>query len=161
MMTVESNLPSSAPKPTASHFISENTIKWFAIVVALMLGAYLLGFIPNWLSVNSLKAESARLRESLSAYTLKADLATASLHAEQGRFDEAIAAAGPFFEKLNKELGAAVGILNNETANREAAVNMLTRRDEVIAMLARSDPNASAVLAGWYFELETFKHEGK
>jgi hypothetical protein len=59
-----------------------------------------------------------------------------------------------FFDKLDKEIVAGGGILNNEPALGEAAGNMLARRDEIVTMLARGDRAASGVLAGWYFELE-------
>lgn len=159
MRTAEAKMPGSTAKPNASQFISERTLKRFAIVVALMLFAYLVGFVPGWLSSNELKDEVARLNGSNEVLAVKTDLAAASLHAGQGRFDEAIAAAGSFFDKLDKEIVAADGILNNEPA-REAAVNMLARRDDIVAMLARGDQNASGVLAGWYFELESLTNGG-
>ena len=140
-------------EPTGSHLIGELTLKRIAIVAALMLLAYLVGFVPGWLASNGLEDEISRLRNIDRAHTLKSELATASLHAGQGRFDAAIAAAGSFFDRLAGEIDATGGILNNEPA-REAAVNMLARRDEIVAMLARGDAGAEAVLAGWYFELD-------
>ena len=147
-------------KPESSHLIGELTLKRIAIVAALMLGAYLVGFVPGWLASNGFEAEIARLQRIDSAHTLKSELAAASLHAGQGRFDEAIAAAGNFFDRLRREVDAPGGTLNNETV-KEAAVNILARRDEVVAMLARGDAAAEGVLAGWYFELDTLMNGGK
>ena len=105
MRAADANIADRAGRPAVSH-ISERALKRFAIVIALMLVAYLVGFVPGWLSANGLEAEIARLKESNSAHALKADLAAASLHSNQGRFEEAITAAGSFFDKLDKEIVA-------------------------------------------------------
>ena len=144
----------AATKPIGSHLIGEMTLKRVGIVVALMLAAYLVGFVPVWIHSDRLEDEAARLRSIDRAHTLKSELAAASLHAGQGRFDEAIAAAGSFFDRLAGEIGATDGTLNNEPAIGEAAVNMLARRDEIVTMLARGDADAEGVLAGWYFEMD-------
>jgi hypothetical protein len=153
MRTADANIADRAGRPAVTH-ISERALKRFAIVIGLMLTAYLVGFVPGWLSANELEARLARSKELNGAHALKADLAAASLHSSQGRFEEAIVAAGSFFDKLDKEIVAGGGILNNEPALGEAAANMLARRDEIVTMLARGDPAASGVLVGWYFELE-------
>lgn len=160
MRTAEINTTGSAAKPTVSDLISERSLKRYAIVALLMLAAYLVGFVPNWMSSKALEEDAAGLKNTNQLLALKTDLAAAAMHAEQGRFDEAITAAGSFFGRLDKGIGAADGTLNNEPA-REAAVNMLARRDEVIAMLARGDRTAADVLAGWFFEFEKTTNVGK
>ena len=160
MRTAEIHAAESAAKPIGSHLIGELTLKRSAIVVALMLAAYLVGFVPGWLSANGREEEIARLQKISKAHTLKASLAAASLHAAEGRFDESIASAGAFFNSLRPEATAAGGMPDTQAA-REAAADMLARRDEIIAMLARKDTNSAHVLAGWYFELERLTNGGK
>lgn len=156
MRTAELNAAKSAAGPTGSHLIGELTLKRSAIVVALMLAAYLVGYIPGWLSANGREEEIARLTKINRAHTLKATLAASTLHAAEGRFDESIASAGAFFDGLRLEAAAAGG-MPNTTAAREAAADMLARRDEIVAMLARGDAEAARVLTGWYFTLDTIE----
>jgi hypothetical protein len=127
----------------------------------LMLAAYLAGYVPGWLASSRHEEEIARLKQIDNAHTLKADLAAAAMHASQGRFDEAIPAAGAFFDRVRKQIDVADGILHKDPAIRQAAADMLARRDEVVTMLARGDRNAAGVLTGWYFELERITNGGE
>jgi hypothetical protein len=131
----------SAPtRPKRTVAVSIGTL--FAIAAV----AFLVGFLPMWWTAqtrgNDLEDLSARHAE----LQLESTLARAALLARQGEYEAAREAASQFFTELNRAVLANAGNDPHLEARRAA----LTDRDEIITMLARSDPAAADRLAELY-----------
>ncbi|HVF86723.1 MAG TPA: hypothetical protein VM866_03995 [Pyrinomonadaceae bacterium] len=115
----------------------------------VFLIAFLIGFIPMWLrsreSANSL-AESQR---ALGLLRLEHTLAAATIDARRGDYEPARQSASSFFTSLRAETDKGdVSVLT--PAQRNAAPTLLAQRDEIITLLARSDPASADRLLDLY-----------
>lgn len=132
--------PSTLPRPRRTVALSVRTL--FAIAAV----AFLVGFVPMWWTAqtrgNDLEDLSARHAE----LQLESTLARAALLARQGEYEAAREAASQFFTALNQAVITNAGGDDRSAALRTA----LADRDEIITMLARSDPAAADRLAELY-----------
>jgi hypothetical protein len=118
----------------------------FGTLLALIVGAFLLGLVPMWWTANSRANELAALNERHEEVELENALARAALLARQGEYEAAREAASHFFTVLNRELVSP----DEDAANTDALRASLTDRDEIITLLARSDPASADRLAELY-----------
>ena len=110
-------------------------------VVAAML-AFLLGFIPMWLTAGrNEKARAAALLE-LRLSQMQNTLASAAIDARRGDYEPARQRASQFFTELRDEAdrGNASGFT---AAQRDALAPLFNQRDQLITLLARSDPSSA------------------
>jgi hypothetical protein len=125
------------------------TLKRVGIVAAIALVAFLLGFVPMWLSARSYENERDAVQKTLRPSVLQNNLATATINARRGEFEQARQQASDFFTDLRAEID------REETAfsppQREAVQKILAQRDETITLLARSDAAATERLTDLYF----------
>lgn len=119
----------------------------FGMLVALLAGAFLLGLVPMWWSAYSRGNELAALSERHEDVELENALARAALLARQGEYEPAREAASQFFTQINRELVSAG---DSVAANTDVLRASLTDRDEIITLLARSDPASADRLAELY-----------
>lgn len=108
-----------------------------------LFGAYLLGFVPQYLRGRQLEAELRAERRRIEALESGAKLASAR-----------DLASVLFIETVNRNYGAAASraseffnhvrsiVTDSDAAHRDALEWILAQRDSVIASLARSDPAA-------------------
>jgi hypothetical protein len=115
--------------------------------VFLLLG-FLLGFVPVWLSAR----ESARQRDAAQANLrvsqLQNRLATAAMYSRSGDYEAARLATSDFFTDLRAEVNRQESGFT--TKQREAVQPILSERDDVITLLARSDGAATERLTDLY-----------
>jgi hypothetical protein len=81
-------------------------------------------------------------------------LASAAVDAQRGEYEPARQSASDFFTALREQADAPEGAASAlTTAQREALRPLQAQRDEVITLLARSDPASSARLLDMYATL--------
>lgn len=110
------------------------------VVVAIL--AFLLGFIPMWMTSgrNEKARDAARLELRLSQ--MQNTLASAAIDARRGDYEPARQRVSQFFTELRDE--AERGNTSGFTpAQRDALAPLFNQRDQLITLLARSDPSSA------------------
>ena len=136
------NMP---PKPVKSTHWMRRVI----IYAALLLIAFLLGFVPMWLTSRESSSRLSEAEHQLSLAQMQNALASAVIDARRGEYESARLAASNFFTSLRAEIdrGDASAF---SLAQREGVQPLFTRRDEIITLLARSDPASADRLSDLY-----------
>ena len=122
----------------------------FIIYAGVLLAVFLLGLVPMWLQQG--RASAGRLAEAERRLTLvgmQGGLASAAVDARRGDYEAARQSASQFFTSLRAEIGE--GDTSGFTRAQRARVQpLLAGRDEVITLLARSDPASADRLSQMY-----------
>ncbi len=124
-------------------------LKKAGIVAVVALLAFLLGFVPMWLSARTHENERDAAINTLRPSVLQNTLATAALNARRGEFEQARQQASDFFTELRAEMERETSAFNAQ--QRAAAQPILAQRDETITLLARNDAAAVDRLTDLYF----------
>jgi hypothetical protein len=123
------------PKPVNSR----PEMKRFIIYAGVLLVVFLLGFVPMWLRSRSVTSSLVETERQLMLVRLQNNLASAVIDARRGDYEPARQAASQFFTSLRAEIDK--GNASNFTqAQREGMQTLFAGRDELITLLARSDP---------------------
>lgn len=123
-------------------------VRRFAIYAGVLFAAFLLGFVPMWLEARGRANERDAARQALRLAQLENTLATAAIHARRGDYEPAREAASTFYTDLQTELDRADS--GFAAPSREALQALLADRDQMITLLARSDPAVADRLANTY-----------
>jgi hypothetical protein len=114
----------------------------------LLLG-FLLGFVPMWVKARASAARLADAERRLTLVGTQADLASAAVDARRGDYEPARQAVSRFFTSLRAEIDK--GETSNFTESQRAgAQSLFAGRDEIITLLARSDPASADRLSDLY-----------
>jgi hypothetical protein len=132
------------------------TLKKAAIVGAVALLAFLLGFVPMWLSARTHENERDAAVNTLRPSVLQNTLGTAALNARRGEFEQARKQTSDFFTDLRSEMESETGAFNAKQL--AAAQPILAQRDETITLLARNDAAAVDRLTDLYFNFMQMKN---
>jgi hypothetical protein len=126
-----------------------NLMRRVIIYSALLLVAFLLGFIPMWWKSRECSSSLPEAERQLSLARLQNALASAVIDAQRGDYEPARQAASDFFTSLRAESdrGDASAL---SPAQTEGAQPLFTARDEIITLLARNDPASSDRLSDLY-----------
>ncbi|HZH89256.1 MAG TPA: hypothetical protein VEX70_01425 [Pyrinomonadaceae bacterium] len=128
---------------------SSNVMRRVSIYAALMLIAFLAGFVPMWLKARESGNKLAAVERTLSSVRLQNAIAAASLDAGRGDYEPARQATSQFYTSLRADIDR--GDDSSFTpAQREAAQALFAGRDEIITLLARGDPAAANRLSDVY-----------
>ena len=120
-----------------------------AIYGAVLLVVFLLGFVPMWLKASQRAASLAEAEHQLTLARMQNNLASAAIDARRGDYEPARQAVSQFFTAIRAEIDK--GDASNFTqAQRQGLQPLFAGRDEVITLLARSDPAAADRLADLY-----------
>lgn len=122
--------------------------KRIAIFGTVLLATFLLGFIPMWLTARVNANERDTAQQNLRLSQMQNRLATSTIFARRGEYEQARTAASDFFTELRAEIDRENNAFNK--AQREAMQPILEQRDETITLLARSDPASADRLADLY-----------
>lgn len=121
----------------------------FIIYGAVLLVAFLLGLVPMWLKARQYAGSLAEAEHQLTLVRGQHDLASAAIDARRGEYEPARQAASQFFTSVRAEIdkGDASDLTQ---AQRQGVTPLLAARDELITLLARSDPASADRLAELY-----------
>lgn len=111
----------------------------FIIYAVVLLAVFLLGLIPMWLKARQSAKGLAESEHQLLLVRTQSNLASAAIDARRGDYEPARLAASQFFTSLSAELDKGEASAFTQ-AQREGMQPLLTRRDDIITLLARSDP---------------------
>ena len=122
-------------KPTQS----SSWMQRYIIYAAVLLVVFLLGLIPMWLKARTAANSLAETEHQLVLAKMQNDLGSAVIDARRGDYEPARQAVSRFFTSLRTEIDN--GESSNYTeAQRNSLQPLFTGRDELITLLARSDP---------------------
>jgi len=132
--------PPARPNPLARRL---------GVYAAVLLAGLLIGFVPTWLKSRANADALAASEKQLTSARVRNSLASAAIDARRGEYEPARQAASQFFTSLRAE--ADKGEASALTQAQKAGVEPLfAQRDEVITLLARSDPAAADRLTELY-----------
>ena len=124
-------------------------VRGFIITVALLVLAFLLGLVPMWLTSRDCSSRLADAERQSSLVRMENSLASAAIDARRGDYETARQAASDFFTALRTETGNGV-----DSALSEPEITslqpLLTRRDEIITLLARGEATSADLLSDLY-----------
>ncbi|MDQ3820593.1 MAG: hypothetical protein M3362_23320 [Acidobacteriota bacterium] len=124
-------------------------LRRIVIYGGVLLVVFLLGFIPMWLKARQSAGNLASTERQLTLARMQNNLASAVIDARRGDYEPARQAASQFFTSLSAEIdkGGASGFTETQ---RTALQPLFTGRDELITLLARSDPASADHLSDLY-----------
>ena len=127
----------------------KDTLKRVGIVGTIALVAFLLGFLPMWLSARNYENERDAARANLRQSVLQNNLATAAMNARRGEYEQARQQTSDFYTDLRAEVDNKESVFNPQ--QRETLQPVFAGRDETITLLARGDTASAERLADLYF----------
>jgi len=136
--------------------VKSETLKRVGIVAAIALVAFLLGFVPMWLSARNYENERDTAVKTLRPSVLQNNLATAAINARRGEFEQARQQTSDFYTDLRAEVDREESAFSPQ--QREAVQPILAQRDETITLLARNDEAAVDRLTDLYFAFMQVKN---
>ena len=123
------------PKPVKSSPLMRRIL----IYAGVLLIVFLLGLVPMWLKARSANNRLAEAERHLILAKMQNDLASAVIDARRAEYEPARQTASQFFTTLQAEI--AKGDSSSYTrAQGEKLQQLFARRDDLITLLARSDP---------------------
>ena len=121
----------------------------FIIYAGVALIIFLLGFIPMWLKARAATSSLGERDQQLMLVRMQTNFASAVIDARRGDYEPARQGASQFFANLRAEIDK--GDTSNFTqAQRQAMEPLFAGRDEMITLLARSDPASADRLSDLY-----------
>lgn len=124
--------------------------KWL-IGVGLLLVAFLLGFVPMWLSNRQLAADIANRDKDLRRSRIQNTLTAATIYARRGEYETARQNTSTFFTDVRAEMDKGnEGVLTEQ--ERIGLNRVMAERDEIITLLSRNDPAAAERLSNAFIE---------
>ncbi len=123
-------------------------VQRFAVYATVVFAAFLLGFLPMWLVAHARGNERDATQQALRLTEIENALAAATIQARRGDYEPARTAASAFYTNLRAELDRPEPGFAAPT--HEALQAILSERDQMITLLARSDPAVAERLADTY-----------
>jgi hypothetical protein len=133
------------PKPVKTTPFMQRVI----VYAVLLLVVFLLGFVPMWLKSRDCSSSLSAAEHQLNLARIQNALASAVVDARRGDYEPARQAASSFFTSLRAETDRGDEPALSQ-AQRDGVQPLFTRRDEIITLLARSDPASADRLSDLY-----------
>lgn len=118
---------------------SSRGMQRYIIYAGVLLVVFLLGFVPMWLKARTATNTLMETEHQLFLIRTQNDLASAVIDARRGDYDPARQAVSRFFTSLREEIDK-VNSSSYTQVQRQAMQPLFAGRDELITLLARSDP---------------------
>lgn len=131
--------PGDPVRPARATSSTRSPAAFWGVVALLALCA--VGLAWQLVRASRLADEAQNARRALVAARLEATLADAAIQAQQNNYELARQRASAYFTGLQRQLTPAL-----DGGPRDAARQLLARRDAIITTLARNDPAAASVL---------------
>ena len=124
-------------------------IRRVGIYAAVLLAGLLLGFLPMWVKARQCDASLAETGRHLWLARMQSGLASAAIDARRGDYEPARQSASEFYTSLRAEADKVEASALTQ-AQRSGVQPLFAQRDEIITLLARSDPAAADRLSDLY-----------
>ena len=144
------------PKPIKTNSLPQRVIFY----IVLLLVAFVLGFVPMWLKFRECFSSLSEVEHQLNLARIQNTLAAAVIDARRGDYEPARQAASGFFTFLRAETDRGNDSALSQ-AQREGVQALFTQRDEIITLLARSDPAAADRLSDLYVSFREIMKKGR
>src|SRR6266851_4663563 len=118
------------------------------ILIALLV-AFLLGFIPMWMKARDQSTVREKTEHELTLTRIVKDLGSAAIDARRAEYEAARVEASAFFTAAHFEIDQRDKSPLTQQ-QRDGLLPLLASRDELITLLARSDPAATDKLSNLY-----------
>lgn len=118
------------------------------VYAAILFVAFLLGFVPMWMQARTRTSERDAAHQTLRLTQLESTLASAAIQSRRGEYEPAREAASTFYTNLTAEMDRVPSGFT--TPQREHLRSLLAERDQMITLLARSDPAVADRLTDAY-----------
>jgi hypothetical protein len=128
---------------------STSLMRRVSIYAAVLLIVFLLGFIPMWLKARQSAGRLSEAEHQLSLARMQNNLASTVIDARRGDYEPARQTASQFFTSLREETDKGEASVLTQ-AQREGMKPLFNQRDEIITLLARSDPASADRLSDLY-----------
>ena len=131
---------------------SRRGVPWrrFLIYAAVLGVVFLLGLVPMWLTARTRAKERDEARRELRFSNMENDLSAAVINARRGEYEPARQATSSFFTALRAQCDASTEPSDMTRAQCDSVRPALDQRDELITLLARSDPASADRLTEMY-----------
>ena len=116
--------------------------KRLGVYALLFVIGFLVGLLPMWLNAHRVAKQLETTQAELRRTQMRSALSAAAIDARRGDYEPARKATSDFFTALNTEIDRGEDSALDQT-QRDAVRPLLTQRDELITLLARSDPAAA------------------
>ena len=128
---------------------SAPVMRRFIIYAGVLLVVFLVGLVPMWLQARASAGRLADAERRLTLVEMQGTLASATIDARRGDYEPARQAVSQFFTSLRAEIdkGDTSGFTQ---AQRTGLQPLFAGRDEIITLLARSDPASADRLSDLY-----------
>lgn len=124
-------------------------LQHWGVIAGVVLVAFLIGFVPMWLTARSNAAERDAARTQLRRSEISNLLSSSIVDARRGEYEIARQEASEFFVRLRAEDDKGDnGFLTADQRTKIKAI--FADRDAAITMLAQRDPAALDRLTGFY-----------
>ncbi|MDT4954881.1 MAG: hypothetical protein QOJ02_3019 [Acidobacteriota bacterium] len=124
-------------------------LKKIALYAVGLIVGFLLGFIPMWLTARDRANQLAGAQQELRLARMENMLASAAIYGRRGDYEPARQSASDFFTALQTETGQENGSTLTQ-AQRDSMKPLFAQRDDIITLLARSDPASADRLSDLY-----------
>jgi len=125
---------------------SNSTMRRIIIYAAVLVLVFLLGFVPMWLRARTAASSLSETEHRLTRATMQSSLASAAVDARRGDYEPARQAVSQFYTSLGAEIDKGNSSVYTQ-AQRDAMQPLFAGRDDLITLLARSDPASADRLA--------------
>ena len=144
-----------------SQRISGLAIPWkrVGLYITISCGFFLLGFIPMWLKASSAIEQRNAAQREVRLTQLENTLGAAIVDVYRGDFEPARQITSDFYTNLRNQIDAGSASVFTP-AQREQLRPLLTERDDLITLLARSDPGAADRLFSVYSSYKKLAADG-
>lgn len=137
----------STNEAEAGNRIGSPLLRRLGIYAVVLLAGFLLGLIPMWISARGRAAERDAAQRDLRLCRLEKNLLSAAVDSRRGEYERARLAASNFFTSLREQVDQGDDL---NAAQKESLKPLLNQRDDLITLLARSDPASADRLAQVY-----------
>lgn len=124
--------------------VSAFAIPWkrVALYATVSVGFFLLGFLPVWFKTTRTIEQRDAAQRGVRLTQLKNTLSAAVIDVQRGQYEPARQLTNDFYSNLRREVDADSASVFTP-AQREELKTLLAGRDELITLLAQSDPAAT------------------
>lgn len=123
--------------------------KRVALYATIAFGFFLLGFVPMSLKATHAIEQRDVAQRGVRLAQLQNTLAAAMIDVQRGQYEPGRQLTSDFYTDLRRQLDTDNGFLFTPS-QRDGLRSLLAQRDELIALLARSDPAATDRLFAVY-----------
>ena len=116
--------------------------KRVALYATFALGFFLLGFAPVWLKTTQAVEQRDAAQRGVRLAQLQNTVAAAVIEVQRGQYEPARQLTSEFYTNLRRQVDGDSGSVFT-SSQREGLRSLLAERDELITLLARSDPAAT------------------